>query len=79
MIAQRVVLAGVAALLLPGFVDREDKINCIVNGWVEQNIKPCLNPGFLEYWQESRLPYRGMFGGIVETEEYENSGGYINA
>lgn len=45
----------------------------MLNDKVEQNVTPWLNEGFLEYWQESRSPYRGTFGEIVQTEEYENS------
>ena len=58
---------------LEGFEEREDEVNWLVNGWVEQDTMPWLNPGFLEYWQESRSPYRGSFGEIVETDKYENS------
>jgi len=70
---------GFDAGYLPGFEEREDEVNWLVNGWVEQDIKPCLNPGFMEYWQESRSPYRGTFGDIIESEQYENSGECIKA
>jgi hypothetical protein len=59
---------------LPGFEDREDKVNWMLNDWIEQGINPWLNKGFLEYWQESRSPCSGFFGEIVETDEYEGSG-----
>lgn len=68
---------GFDAGYLPGFDEREDEVNWLVNGWVEQNIKPCLNPGFLEYWQESRSPYRGMFGSIENTDFFDTSSALI--
>ncbi len=64
---------------LPGFEEREDEVNWMLNDWVEQGIKPWLNEGFLEYWQESRSPYRGTFGDIVETDRYENASKCIEA
>ena len=64
---------------LPGFEEREDEVNWLLNDWIEQGIDPWLNKGFLEYWQESRSPYSGNFGEIVETEEYEHSGNCIEA
>jgi len=70
---------GFDAGYLPGFEEREDEVNWLVNGWVEQDTKPCLNPGFMEYWRESRSPYRGAFGETIETDEYENSGKCVEA
>ena len=61
---------------LPGFEEREDEVNWLLNGWIEQGIEPWCNEGFLEYWRESRSPMRGVFGEVVETE-YENSYIYI--
>jgi len=58
---------------LPGFEEREDEVNWLLNDWIEQGIDPWLKEGFLEYWQESRSPYRGAFGETVETDEYKNS------
>ena len=63
---------------LPGFEEREDEVNWMLNDWIEQGITPWRNEGFLEYWQESRSPYRGTFGEIVETDQYENSGTCVN-
>jgi hypothetical protein len=58
---------------LPGFEERDDEVNWMLNDWVEQGIKPWLNEGFLEYWQESRSLYRGTFGEIDDTYQYEKS------
>ena len=57
---------GFDAGYLPGFEEREDEVN-----W--------LDPGFMEYWRESRSPYRGAFGETIETEKYESSGKCIEA
>ena len=46
---------GFDAGYLHGFEEREDEVNWLVNGWVEKNIKPCLNPGFQEYWRREPL------------------------
>ena len=70
---------GFDAGYLPGFEDREDEVNWMLNDWIEQNVTPWRNEEFLEYWQESRSPYRGAFGETVETEEYESSGKCIEA
>ncbi len=51
----------------------------MLNDWVEQGIKPWLNEGFLEYWRESRSPYRGAFGEIVVMQECEAVKNYIGA
>ena len=59
---------------LPGFEEREDEVNWMLNDWIEQDVAPWRNEGFLEYWRESRSPYRGAFGEIIETEEYEHGG-----
>ena len=64
---------------LPGFEEREDEVNWMLNDWIEQGITPWRNEGFLEYWQESRSPYRGTYGEVVETEEYANSGECVQA
>ena len=64
---------------LPGFDEREDEVNWMLNDWIEQGIDPWFNEGFLEYWQESRSPYRGTFGEIIETDEHEHSGKCIEA
>lgn len=64
---------------LPGFEEREDEVNWMLNDWLEQDVTPWRNEGFLEYWQESRSLYRGTFGEIVEIAEYENSGKCIEA
>ena len=58
---------------LEGFEEREDEVNWLLNDWIEQGVDPWLNEGFLEYWQESRSPYSGTFGEIVETDRYANS------
>ena len=58
---------------LPGLEEREDEVNWLLNGWIEQGIEPWRNEGFLEYWYESRSPMRGAFGEIVETDRYANS------
>lgn len=51
----------------------------MLNDWIEQNVTPWRNECFLEYWSESRSSYRGTFGEVVETEEYESSGKCIEA
>ena len=56
---------------LPGFDEREDEVNWLVNGWVEQGIEPWKTEGFLDYWRDARSPYRGMFGDI-QTAEFEH-------
>jgi len=64
---------GFDAGYLPGFEERDDEVNWLVNDWVEKDIKPCLNPGFMEYWRESRSPYRGAFGETIETSQFVSS------
>jgi len=64
---------------LPGFEEREDEVNWMLNDWIEQGVTPWRNEGFLEYWQEGRSPYRGAFGNIIETDQYESSGKCIEA
>ena len=64
---------------LPGFEEREDEVNWMLNDWIEKGIDPWLNEGFLEYWRESRSPYSGSFGEILETMEFEGSGNCIEA
>ena len=56
---------------LPGFSEREEELNWLVNDWVEQGVEPWKNEGFLEYWQEARSPYRGMFG-VIQAGECEH-------
>ena len=64
---------------LLGFEEREDEVNWLVNGWVEQGIEPWKEAGFLEYWRDTRSSYRGAFGETVETDEHEGSGKCIEA
>ncbi len=41
---------------LPGFEEREDEVNWMLNDWIEQDIDPWLHEDFLEYWQKTQSP-----------------------
>lgn len=54
---------------MPGSKEFQEDGDWVVNRLVENDIKSLLE-GFLEYHQATMSPYRGMFGEIVETEDY---------
>ena len=54
---------------LPGNADLQEDAEWVINRLVENDIKS-LPEDFLEHHQQTMSPYRGMFGEIVETEEF---------
>ena len=61
------------------FPERSEEMHWFINDLVEKGIKPHKVEGFMEYWRDSRSPYRGMFSEIVETDEFEHAVQCVNA
>ncbi len=57
---------------LPGNDEFAEDADWVINRLVERDIRS-LPHEFLGFHQQSMPPYRGMFGEIVETEEFASA------
>ena len=57
---------------LPGHTEAREEAEWVVNRLVENDVQT-LPEDFLEYYQSTLSPFRGMRGAVVETDEYTSA------
>ena len=57
---------------LPGHAEAREDAEWVINRLVENDVRS-LPEDFLDYHQATLSPYRGMRGGVVETDEYDSA------
>ena len=57
---------------LPGHAEARENAEWVVNRLVENDVRS-LPEDFLAYHQSTLSPYRGMRGGVVETDEHPSA------